>query len=474
MEMLTFSFNFESKVPIYFQLYEYIKSEIQSGRIGCNTKLPSKRRLSEHLGISQNTVQAAYEQLIEEGYVTAIARKGFYVSKIENIVKIDIAKENRYSDRKNKNSSLKYDFSYNSVDIENFPFTIWRKFTKEAINEYDRDLMQICDSRGDYNLRNAIADYLRQSRGVDCSADQIIISSGTEYLFQILIQLLGENCIYGIENPGYEKLNLLFKSSHAEYKPLKIDSNGMMLEEIEKSNADVICIAPSHQFPSGMIMPIGRRIQILNWANQKNGRYIVEDDYDSEFKYSGKPIPSLQGIDKSGKVIYMGAFSKSLTPSLRISYMILPEKLIEEYNSKLSFLICPVPVIEQKVLTRFISEGCFERHLNKMRNVYKKKREFLVDKISSFNGPVEILGADAGLHIVLKIKNGMSEGQLIKSALEKGVKVYGISRYYSDKSDIGKIPEILLGYAAMTEEEISGAIDKLAEAWFLTDLRSGV
>lgn len=466
MNMLTFTIDLDNSIPIYHQLYNYIKSEIQSGNIAYNTKLPSKRKLSSYLKISQNTIQAAYDQLIEEGYVISIERKGFYVCKLDNIVKIKTSNRNNLIYSKDNSKSIKFDFSYNGVDMATFPFSTWRRLTKDAINEYDEELVKLGDSQGNINLRNSIAEYLRQSRGVNCTAEQIIISSGTEYLFQILIQLFDEDRVYGIENPGYEKLNLLFNSNRANFKAIKIDSMGMILEEIIKSNANILCITPSHQFPSGSVMPINRRIQLLNWANEKDKRYIIEDDYDSEFKYYGRPIPALQGLDSNGKVIYMGAFSKSLSPSVRISYMVLPEKLLNRYLEKLSFIICPVPSIEQKVLHRFIHDGYFERHLNKMRNVYKKKRELLVGKITEIDKEIEIIGADAGLHLLLRINNGMTEDDLVEAAFNAGIKVYGISKYYVDKSYLEEEPTVLLGYASMTEEKIVQAVEILNKAWF--------
>jgi len=466
MEMLTFAIDTEGGEPLYLQLYDYIKSEIQSGNISCSTKLPSKRKLSLHLGISQNTIQSAYDQLIEEGYIMPVDRKGFFVCKLDNIVKLDSASKSDIKENRTRTPHANYDFSYHGVDRPNFPFATWRRITKDVINEYDSELLESGNIQGYVKLRNSIAEYLRQSRGVNCSADQIVISAGTEYLFQILIQLLDMDSIYGIENPGYEKLNLLFASSRAKFKAINIDHEGMVLEEIRKSGANVLCITPAHQFPSGGIMPINRRIQILNWANESINRYIIEDDYDSEFKYSGKPIPALQGLDNNGKVIYMGAFSKSLSPSLRISYMVLPEKLAKEFADRMSFIICPVPIIEQKVLYRFIQDGYFERHLNKMRNIYKKKRETLAEAIRKTGSPMEIMGADAGLHLILRVNKAMSERQLVEEALKAGVRVYGLSKYYFDKEYLSKKPEILLGYATMGEEEITEAVKILNKAWF--------
>lgn len=466
MDMLTFSLNSSDKRPLYNQLYEYIKGEIRSGRMEYNDKLPSKRKLSAYLNISQNTIQTAYDQLIEEGYIIALPKRGFFVSPIDNILDLDLKSVDYNIEVKETNDILEYDFSYHGVDHESFPFSIWRRLTKEAINEYDLDLLKPGSSQGSRELRVSIAKYLRHSRGVNCSPEEIVISSGTESLFQILIQLLGQEYIYGIENPGYEKLNLLFKSNNTKFKTIDIDAKGMKIEEIEKSSADILCITPAHQFPSGGIMPVTRRIKILNWVYEKENRYIIEDDYDSEFKYSGKPIPALFGLDTYDRVIYMGSLSKSLSPSIRVSYMVLPEVLLKKYREKLSFIVCPVPTIEQKVLQRFIEDGHFERHINRMRNIYKKKREVLVSELNDYKGKVDVLGADAGLHLLLRVNNGMSEEQLVEKALETGVGIYGISKYYYDKRSLDKVSTVLLGYACMGDEDIRKAIRKLLNCWF--------
>jgi GntR family transcriptional regulator/MocR family aminotransferase len=453
-------------MPLYHQLYEFIKADIQSGKIPYNTKLPSKRKLSSYLKISQNTIQAAYDQLIEEGYIISLERRGFYVNKIDYLQKLQVHTESDVPGNLVNTKHALYDFSYHGVDLPTFPYSIWRKLMKEVINEYDEELLKQSDSQGNLKLRQAIADYLHQSRGVNCRDNQIIISSGTEILFQSLIQLFDPDKVYGIENPGYEKLNQLFTANRAKFKAIRIDRSGMMPEEIEKSGSNILCITPAHQFPSGEIMPITRRMQLLNWANVVNGRYIIEDDYDSEFKYSGKPIPALQGLDTNEKVIYMGSLSKSLSPTIRVSYMVLPPHLSKKYKEKLSYILCPVPVMEQKVLCRFIQEGYFERHLNKMRNIYKKKRELLVKSIHELNRPIQIMGADAGLHLLLSVSNGMNEEQLIKSALKNGVKVYALSEYYLDNSFSSLLPTILIGYASMKEQEISKAVQLLSRAWF--------
>lgn len=466
MEILTPSLTYDSHTPIYQQLYHYIKEEIKTGSIPYNCKLPSKRKLAVHLGISQNTIQAAYDQLIEEGYIQSFEKKGFYVNKLDHLqsLKVNPVLDNNVTTE--HSPVIHYDFSYHGVDFAAFPFDTWRRLSKEVINEYDRDLLQLGDSSGYYRLRSVLTTYLHQSRGVNCTEEQIIISSGTEMLFQSLIQLFNHDYIYGIEDPGYERLNQLFRGNRAIFTSISIDENGLDPEEVEKHMPNVLCITPAHQFPSGQIMPINRRIRLLNWANQEQNRYIIEDDYDSEFKYSGKPIPALQGIDENEKVIYMGSLSKSIAPTLRVSYMVLPPHLLIRYRKELSYQLCPVPIFEQKVLCRFIEDGYFERHLNKMRNIYKRKRELLVASLQKINPKIRILGADAGLHLLIQVPNNMNEEQLLNTAVHVGVRVYKCSSYYFNHSNLPETPTILLGFAMIMEQDIEASCKLLKQAWF--------
>lgn len=465
MNDITIRLNPEGQEPLYKQLYEFIKSEIIAERYSYNTKLPSKRQLSEHLKCSLNTVQAAYSQLGAEGYITAKPKSGYFVCRLEGILQIKKTAVLSAKTREDQ-TNYQYDFSHRGVDLDSFPFATWRRITKDVINEYDSDLLTTGHSQGNLNLRSSLADYLHNSRGVYCSPEQIIISSGTEFLIQLLIQLFPETAVFAIENPGYEKLNMIFKSNRAHYRAIPLDDSGLQPDKLLESHANIACITPSHQFPTGTIMPVSRRIQLINWANEKPERYIIEDDYDSEFKYGGKPIPSLQGMDAGEKVIYIGALSKSLTPAIRVSYMVLPEQLMKIYHSKLMFYICPVPTIEQKTLLRFIEEGYFERHLNRMRKIYKEKRETLVSAIHSLLPDAEIKGATAGLHMVLKINNGMIESELIAAASRYGVRVYGYSQYFFDTTASASSPALLLGFATMRMSEIFGAVDLLRKAWF--------
>ncbi|WP_422482023.1 PLP-dependent aminotransferase family protein [Pleomorphochaeta sp. DL1XJH-081] len=447
------------------QLYTFLKTEIMNGNISKNEKVPSKRQLALNLECSINTIQGAYNQLVDEGYLIAKERSGYYVAELDGI--LNLKKIQRVPNMDTKlTERYRYDFSYHGVDLEHFPFREWRRITRDVINEDDKDLLCVGDPKGFLGLRTSIARYLHHSRGVACSIRQIVVSSGTEFLLQLLIQLFDPSTQYAIENPGYEKLNLLFKSNRVKIKPLPLDDQGLRLEGLEQHLVDVVCITPSHQFPTGCIMPIARRLQLLGWAGGKPGRYIIEDDYDSEFRYSGKPIPSLQGLDQNGRVIYMGAFSKSLSPAFRISYMVLPEHLIDSFDEKLNFFNCPVSIIAQKTLGEFMNKGHFERHLNRMRNLYGQKREALVSAIHEHLPFAQIEGASAGLHLTVRINNGMNENELVAFAEHQQVKVYGLSRYYSNSPHDRNDGRLLLGFATMKIDEINNAVALLKKAWY--------
>jgi GntR family transcriptional regulator/MocR family aminotransferase len=464
MQELALTLDRTSTHTLTEQLYLFLKQEIMHASIAKNEKLPSKRQLALHLRCSVNTVEGAYNQLVDEGYLIAKEKSGYYVAPLEGILNLDRSEKGPDSTEK-KEKPYRYDFSYTGVDLDHFPFQTYRRITREVINASDKDLLCMGESKGLSALRTNIARYLHHSRGVRCSASQIIVSSGTEYLMQLLIQLFDERTVYAIENPGYEKLNLLMRSNRVRYTPLGLDEHGLRADSLQQSKADVLCITPSHQFPTGCIMPVGRRLQLLSWAGSKEGRYILEDDYDSEFRYSGKPIPSLQGMDSMGKVIYMGSFSKSLSPSLRISYMVLPVHLCDVFERKLTFLNCPVPMIDQKVLSEFIERGHFERHLNRMRNLYGQKREALVVAITNHLPHAKIEGASAGLHLTLRLKHSLHTHSLVRRAAEYGVKVYGLSRYYSQIEEGSMDERIMLGFATMRMEDMEDAVALLKEAW---------
>ncbi len=302
-----------------------------------------------------------------------------------------------------------------------------------------------------------------------CSPDQIVIGAGVEYLIGLIVQILGKSVTVGFENPGYYKSYNIISNNDVKIDLIGLDENGMKVDLLERSEANVAYITPSHQFPTGVIMPIGRRIQLLNWANGSDDRYIIEDDYDSEFRFNGRPIPALEGLDLNDKVIYLSTFSKSIAPSIRIAYTVLPRRLLSVYKKNFSFYSSTVSRFEQHCLYKFIQDGHFSRHLNRMKNIYRSRKDRLVECLKGSKGAdmITIIGENTGLHLMTRVENGMKEEELVRSAGNVGVKLYGLSRYYIE--DNGDIPEatVILGYSGFELEEISDAVKALERAWFV-------
>ncbi|MCO0600588.1 PLP-dependent aminotransferase family protein [Peribacillus butanolivorans] len=463
MNMLTCNLNRMSEEPLYEQLYSHIKKEIIDGRLLFGTKLPSKRKLAEFLQISQNTVETAYEQLTAEGYVEVIPRKGYYIQTFEDL-EYTQTDNVPLEQNDNKVRELLYHFHPSQIDTENFPFEKWRKYIKNKIDDSHQDLLLLGDSQGEYELRCEIAHYLYHARGVQCVPEQIIIGAGLEILLQQLVLLFEKTTIYGVEDPGYHLIYRILRSYPNDVYPLEVDEEGVKVNPIEQSSIDVVYVTPSHHFPYGTILSVNRRTRLLNWAQGAANRYIIEDDYDSEFRYSGKTIPSLQSMDVGEKVIYLGSFSKSLMPSIRISYMVLPAPLLQRYQEELSFYHSTVSRIDQHVLTEFMREGDFEKHLNRMRKVYRRKLEKVIDLIKPYHQQISIIGERSGLHIVLTVKNGMDEQTLIQKAADDDIKIYGLSTYSIEKIDEDP-PKIILGFAGIPEAELEKAIHLLLNSW---------
>lgn len=460
---LTPNLNVNSKRALYVQLYEYIKKEIKDGTIPALTKLPAKRKLASYLQVSKNTVEAAYEQLLAEGYIESASRKGYFVCKVEQMIYVE-GSEEKVEEVPFREENYTFDFTQTGVDTNTFPFTTYRKLINDVWQPHNNELLFLGHPQGELSLREEIANYLYESRGVRCSASQIVLGAGTQILVKLLFQLLkGSN--YAVENPGYHRKMVVFEQGEKKVQMLSLDRDGICMADLENSDANVVFVTPSHQFPYGMIMPITRRTQLLQWAKKEEDRYIIEDDYDSEFRYSGKPIPALQGLDTDGKVIYMGTLSKALLPSLRMSYIVLPKNVIEKYQKEYLFYTQSVSRMDQEVIRKFLNEGYWGKHIHKMRVVYRKKRDRLVFEIEKyFSNRVEVIGEDSGLHILLKVHNGMREEELIKEAAKYSIKIYPVSTYYKD----GTAPEnvVLLGFAILSEDEIAKAVQLLHKAWY--------
>ncbi len=463
MNELTMNLKSHSKIPLYEQIYGYIKTDIQSGRIGYREKLPSTRALSKHLEVSRSTVELAYEQLLSEGYIEAEPYRGYFVAQTEELY---CFKKERVQPTlpKEEKKKYRYDFSPNGVDLRSFPYNAWRKLSKDILMDDRTELFRSGDSKGEYGFREAIGSYLHQARGVNCSPDQIIVGAGSDYILMLLSMVLGKEHRIAFEDPAYKQAYRMANALSYETVPVSLDKNGMMVSALEESGADIAYVTPSHQYPTGTVMPINRRMELLRWALKGEGRYIVEDDYDSEYRYKGKPIPALQGYDAHEKVVYLGTFSRSVAPAIRLSYMVLPQPLMEEYERKNGFVHTTVSKVDQLIMQRFLEEGYYERHLNKTRALYKSRHDLLLDGLKPMSDILTVSGEHAGVHLLLTFRNGMTEEELIKRAAKEEIRVYGLSDYRIRETGEEK-PTILLGYANLTEEQIRDAV-KILEGCF--------
>ncbi|MGL5256378.1 MAG: PLP-dependent aminotransferase family protein [Proteocatella sp.] len=459
--MLTYDMNQRGEYTLYEFLYRSIRTDILSGKIKKQDKLPSKRSLASHLNISVVTVENAYTQLAVEGYIYSVEKSGYYVSEVQNSMPgKKVHNKNLNFIEKNKSSFM--DFKTNNVNESKFPFSIWSKVTREVLTDKNTQLLNPMPFNGIIELREEIAQYLYRFTGIDVIADQIIVGAGTEQLYNMLIQFFGKDSIFAVENPGYPKIAQIYTANEVKCEYIDIDEDGIDISKLERSNANIVHISPSHHFPTGVVMPIKRRQDILKWANEKDDRYIIEDEYDSEFRFVGRPISTLQSIDTGEKVIYMNTFSKTIAPTIRISYMILPIHLLESYRQKIGFYSCAVSSFEQHTLARFINRGYFERHINRMRNFYKLQRKLILDELknSHFSSKIDIMESSSGLHFIVDVDTVLSDYEIINSAAENGIIISCLSEYYYGKRDdiSGKI---VINYSNFENEKLKEALERL-------------
>ncbi len=467
---LTIELQMDSTKCLYEQIYEYIRREIREGKLLQGERLPSTRSLADYLQVSRSTVDMAYEQLLSEGYIESRPYKGFFVCRIQDLFDLErnfVGSGQTENEVQKDKKSIGYlcDFSPMRIDMTLFPFSVWKRITKNILSDSNFKLFSQGNAQGDYELRETIARYLHASRGVNCSPQQIIIGAGNDYLLMLLEKILGREIPIAMENPTYKRAYQIFRSFAYPITTVDMDDNGMSVEELKKTEVELAYIMPSHQYPTGVVMPIGRRSELLKWANEQENRFLIEDDYDSEFRYKGKPIPSLQSNDKNGKVIYIGTFSKSIAPAIRVSYMVLPEKLLKRYEANCYFYSTTVSRIDQRILDEFIKEGYFERYLNKMRKYYREKHDYLLECLKPFQRAFKITGENAGLHLLLTSKKGVSEAELLESAQAVGVKVYGLSESLVGEGKTGTSTTVILGYGGLKKTEIMAGIEALKKAW---------
>ena len=458
--MRTYALENRGRAPLYEYLYRCIRGDILDGTLTAGERLPSKRALAEHLHISVMTVEGAYQQLEAEGYVYTQPKRGFFVAEVERprpAVPAPPAPE-----APPEAPVWRLDLKSNQVDASRFPAAAWARLTRQVLSEDGEALLRPVPHQGLPALRQAIARDLREYKGMAVPPEQIVVGAGAEYLYLLLAQLLGREAVFAVEDPGYPKIRQVYGKCGAACRPVPLDGQGVPPEALEAAGASVVHLSPAHHYPTGLVTPIGRRQALLRWA-EKAGGIIIEDDYDSEFRYRGKPIPALQGMDSSGRVIYMGTFSKAIAPAIRVGYLVLPPALMERYGERARFYSSTVSRVDQRILAMFIGGGYFERHLNRMREIYKGKHDLLLASLKPLEKEFEISGEFAGLHVLLTCRGDRTEEQLEKAAEWAGIRVYGLSGFYIGKKET-ESRTVILGYASLTEEKIREGAAALAEA----------
>ncbi|MBR0415083.1 MAG: PLP-dependent aminotransferase family protein [Clostridia bacterium] len=459
-----FTYILDANKGLCRDLYDCIKRDILAGNLSAGQKLPSKRAAAKNLGVSVMTVENAYAALQSEGYLYSLPKKGFYVSDISVLAPPAAAAVPAAPVALPAKPAYRYDFAAGGIIAENFPFSIWAKLMRATFRRAEENLLLPPPAGGVRALQEAICSHLQQFRNMRVQPEQVVIGAGTEYLYSLIVQFLGRDKVYAVQNPGYPKIAKIYESNGARCVAVAEDSAGISTAGLLAAGADVAHVSPAHHFPSGTVMSAQRRHELLNLA-AKEGRYIIEDDYDSEFRLAGKPLPTLQSLDSAGKVIYVNTFTKSLSPTIRISYMVLPASMVPRFYKALGFYACTVAAAEQYTLAAFIAEGYFEKHINRMRNYYKKIRNSLLSEIarSPLAGIAAVAEEEAGLHFLLKLDTKQDDAALKKKAAKAGIHISFLSEYYLPGST--QIPQhtLVVNYAALPQEDIPAAVKALSK-----------
>nr|MBQ8244405.1 PLP-dependent aminotransferase family protein [Oscillospiraceae bacterium] len=452
--MLTYELKKSPGVPLYEALYRCIRGDILSGTLQPGQKLPSKRALAQNLEVSKITVETAYSQLLSEGYIVSREKVGYFVEEVERHAAPQPLPVS------SKETPREYLLDLTANGTEQFPFSVWSKLQREVMLDYGETLLRPLPNRGIPELRQAIAAHLAAFRGMHVDPENILIGAGTDFLYNLLIQLLGRDKTYAVEEPGYGKIRKIYAAGGVKCVSARMDSRGIRPEGLE--TADVLHFSPSHHFPSGLVTPVGRRMELLAWAGQGD-KWIIEDDYDSEFRFDSHPKPAMQSLDAKGRVIYMNTFSKSLAPSIRISYVVLPSSLMDQFQKKLGFYSCTVPSFEQYTLARFLSRGYFEKHINRMRKFYRNRRNRVVAmlKTCAFADRLTILEQDAGLHFLVQVETALTDRELTGRLAEAGIRIRALSDYFHDRT--GDRHCLVVNYSGLKEEHLESALEAVAD-----------
>lgn len=450
--MRTYQLKKQPGLPLYESLYRAIREDICSGNLAPGEKLPSKRALASNLEIGKTTVEGAYAQLLDEGYITSKERQGFFVEALPRPA--EPRREMKASAPVEEARPVPVDLTGNGTG--QFPFSVWAKLQREVVLDYGKNLLLPMDPRGALLLREAIARNLSDFRGMQVNPGNILVGAGTDFLYNLLMQLLGQDKVYGVEDPGYEKIRRIYAAGGVRCRSIPMDGSGIRPECI--GDATVLHISPSHHFPTGIVTPVSRRRALLDWARSRGG-WIIEDDYDTEFRFRGRPIPPMQTMDPE-RVIYLNTFSKTLSPSIRISYLVLPPALMAQFRERLGFYGCTVASFEQYTLARFLSRGYFEKHINRMRKFYRARRNRIIALLESCPAAKHfaIQEQDAGLHFLLQVDTLLTDEALVRFLLDRGLKVQALSSFYTQPTDL---KTLVINYSGVDEAALASALMQL-------------
>ena len=480
-------------LALYEYLYRCIRHDIAHGKVKPGQKLPSKRTLAKQLGVSLITIEAAYDQLVAEGYIRSRERCGYYACDLAPAAKIEeqgnvrfrTATETRANRRREGHASnpngpqpisqneehlerrtgyrpsdadftpplnslaphaqntpsdapLLADFTHSTLATTMLPYSAWAKAVRRTLSdESAASLAEAASAAGSPELRSAIADHLRQYRGMNVSPDQVVIGAGSQTLYQLLVQLLGRTRRYAVEDPGYPLLTRMYEQQDAQVAHIGLDDSGIDIDALEASDASVAHIMPSHQFPTGIVTTAARRRELLNWAREGD-RYLIEDDYDSEFRMAGRPIPSLFGIDAAERVLYLNSFAKSLGAAFRMAYLVLPPQLAQRFREQLGFYANTVSPLDQLALARFIKQGHYDRHVNRLRTHARKTQDALVNALhEAFGDRIAFAGLNDGLHFIMQLESERDERELATAAKAAGIRIATLSSFAGTASTGG-------------------------------------
>jgi len=459
-----------NKEPLYWQIYNQIKNDIINRILPEGTILTGSRTLAQSLHVSRNTVDAAYNQLATEGYIIAQKGIGYTITALPEL-SIPAFPQHSLSmhpiPAKHKTLNIKYDLTNGSHTNDLFPKTLWRRTTIKCLDILDQQarLSSHLDKQGEIYLRENLLAYLRRIRGVKCQPEQIIVTCGLQQSLDIICKLLYDKCpAVLMEEPGYHKAAAVFKNNNMDIKTIPIDKYGISIDGFPKQSFQyLIYTTPSHQFPTGIIMPIHRRLELLKWAKMHKS-YILEDDFDSELRYYAKPIPSLQSIDENNNVIYLGTFSKGLSPSLRVGYMILPLNLLESYKKKFKNYNSTVPLLSQYIIAYLLETGEYDRHIRRLNSVFRKRLELFIKEFNIFNNKIKLIGNRSGQYFLLEFTANVQQDELIAAAQKQSVQVYSTMQFWQDKADCP--PNMLfLGFSKISLKDIPDCVQRLKKAW---------